>query len=554
MRYERGARTEFGETTILSPALSLGTPVDGIVSLGLFEDVVVRGAIGDGTTDDSAAIQEAIDAAEVSGGAVYFPIGVYLINTGLQAVLSNNLGINFVGAGFGSVLKAGGAITMFEVDLGTSNYQGAVIENLRFDLNAKDATAILMNGAGQHSTLQKLWMHNNSGSATKAFIKLDADSHSLSIRDVRIKGESASGDGVEVIPNIVTIDALDVTGVRHCVKVPAASNITSLTIQNSRLDDSVSAFFIDGAAARSVNFIHNRCENNSGPHLDLTGFDATTNKIVGLTVDDNYFTGMDSAAQDGVKLFRIDSVSIKRNHFKGASASAECVVFTSGVSNVSLDENSVDGPAVTMPGISAVPLPYNNVTYTQSSSIVGAGSDVRVAGDIFPEADINNDQDIVFNVDSNRLSAGGVSTRLRTRNTAGSSVARLDITGAHDIARCRIVNARLDQDSTALVTGDFALSGGWGTTASVGSLSGTDQRAKFTVTSAGTGQGANPTITLTFTDGTWLAAPFALVSRNGGNQAAVLPTWTTTTSTLVITFPGTPVAAETYTLEFIVLG
>ena len=95
MRYERGARTEFGETTILSPALSLGTPVDGIVSLGLFEDVVVRGAIGDGTTDDSAAIQEAIDAAEVSGGAVYFPIGVYLINTGLQAVLSNNLGINF---------------------------------------------------------------------------------------------------------------------------------------------------------------------------------------------------------------------------------------------------------------------------------------------------------------------------------------------------------------------------------------------------------------------------------------------------------------------------
>jgi hypothetical protein len=107
---------------------------------------------------------------------------------------------------------------------------------------------------------------------------------------------------------------------------------------------------------------------------------------------------------------------------------------------------------------------------------------------------------------------------------------------------------------TPLVAGDIALSAGWGTTASVSAISGTDQRHRFTITSAGTGQGANPTATLTFKDGTWTAAPFAVCSRNGGDQASVLPTWTTTATTLIITFPGTPTAAQTFSFECVVMG
>ncbi len=107
---------------------------------------------------------------------------------------------------------------------------------------------------------------------------------------------------------------------------------------------------------------------------------------------------------------------------------------------------------------------------------------------------------------------------------------------------------------TALVAGDFALSAGWGTTASVSAVSGTDQRFRITVTSAGTGQGANPTITLTFKDGTWTAAPFVAFTRNGGSQLSITQDWTTTATTLVVTWRGTPVAAETYTFETVVMG
>lgn len=69
---------------------------------------------------------------------------------------------------------------------------------------------------------------------------------------------------------------------------------------------------------------------------------------------------------------------------------------------------------------------------------------------------------------------------------------------------------------TALVAGDFTLSSGFGSTASIGTITGTDQRFRATITSAGTGQAANPTVILTFQDGTWSTAPFFVTSRAGG--------------------------------------
>lgn len=109
---------------------------------------------------------------------------------------------------------------------------------------------------------------------------------------------------------------------------------------------------------------------------------------------------------------------------------------------------------------------------------------------------------------------------------------------------------------TALVAGDFALSAGWGNTASVGSVSGTDQFCQFTITSAGTGQGASPTCILTFKDGTWTSAPIVQVNRQEfANQATMTFTVTTVTATAVtLTFNGTPVAAETYRLTLHVGG
>lgn len=108
---------------------------------------------------------------------------------------------------------------------------------------------------------------------------------------------------------------------------------------------------------------------------------------------------------------------------------------------------------------------------------------------------------------------------------------------------------------TAHVAGDYALSAGFGSTASISSVAtgSTDQRFKITITSAGTGQGASPTCTLTFKE-PWAVAPFVVASRSAGDQATIQFTAVATTTTVTLTFTGTPVAAETYTVTGLVIG
>lgn len=66
------------------------------------------GATGDGTTDDSTAIQNAINAAiGAGGGRVYVPAGVYLINAKLRIVGNY---VSFVGGGPASVIQAGSSL------------------------------------------------------------------------------------------------------------------------------------------------------------------------------------------------------------------------------------------------------------------------------------------------------------------------------------------------------------------------------------------------------------------------------------------------------------
>ncbi len=64
-------------------------------------DVIVYGAVGDGSTDDTTAIQAAIDAANgAGGGTAFFPKGVYLV-TGLTLYRK----VNLQGEGRNSVIK-----------------------------------------------------------------------------------------------------------------------------------------------------------------------------------------------------------------------------------------------------------------------------------------------------------------------------------------------------------------------------------------------------------------------------------------------------------------
>lgn len=91
--------------------------------LSQYISVADFGAVGDGVTDDSAAVQRALDYIAPLGGTLFFPRGRYLF--GSQVVIDRKyaayVGGTFVGernlivSGYGAEIRTQGAITAFEI-------------------------------------------------------------------------------------------------------------------------------------------------------------------------------------------------------------------------------------------------------------------------------------------------------------------------------------------------------------------------------------------------------------------------------------------------------
>jgi hypothetical protein len=109
-------------------------------------------------------------------------------------------------------------------------------------------------------------------------------------------------------------------------------------------------------------------------------------------------------------------------------------------------------------------------------------------------------------------------------------------------------------NGTSLVAGDFALSAGWGSTAAIASLNGHDCAWVGTITTGGTGIVANPTLTLTFHDGTWTNVPICITKIAGGTGSFSDITDAPTATTNVMTYNALPVSALTYIFASVCIG
>jgi hypothetical protein len=97
-------------------------------------NVTHYGAVGDGATDDTAEIQEALDAAAAEDGTVYVPAGIYRVSS-----LSIDSGVRLYGAGMGlSVIKANNTTVVLQNEHPTTGDDNIEVRDLTFHGN--DAT------------------------------------------------------------------------------------------------------------------------------------------------------------------------------------------------------------------------------------------------------------------------------------------------------------------------------------------------------------------------------------------------------------------------------
>ena len=115
-------------------------------------NVRTYGAKGDGTTDDTAAIQAAINAAvATAGGTVYVPAGTYKVTSTLTIPNSGQVGIQVEGAGTGAYAPNGGSTIKVSFASGDVFYMPGAGSGTGdpsfFDLNVDAGTVTRTSGA-----------------------------------------------------------------------------------------------------------------------------------------------------------------------------------------------------------------------------------------------------------------------------------------------------------------------------------------------------------------------------------------------------------------------
>jgi len=476
------------------------------------------GARADGVTDDSAAVQAAINSnyfagASNSGGRVYFPAGIYLLNSQID-VTDFQLGISLVGPRStsltgvlekqrGANLRGNHVGIMFDF----TGSRLVTLENLFIDNGASIPSVGLLfarsttNTFADFNTLRQVYLFlasrpaANGGNGTVALYNRAAEIFS-------VEHSMFGADNPAVITSSATF------GVASAFKTIGGSSSTSFMTFDENCSFAVATNGIGNALFLSM--VRNLHFNNSSFYRNTGG---TNNFALRIYQSDNVLVS------GQIEVFpRLLDLSGLNHNIK---------LETSIVSDVGSTIYFSTAGAALYRGLVNV-LPISGSVVQNLFSMLGETAAVTGC-----TVHLYNNQ------------------AFGTISEAGQNYLIGDVTAGVTLdSKTTYVKRLSAKAATALAAGDFALSGGWGSTASVGTVRGTDQFFSFVITSAGTGQGASPTITLTYHDGTWTTAPPVTCNRQdfASQPTVTFSTNDTSATALVLTFNGTPVAAESFKL------
>lgn len=468
------------------------------------------GAARDGTTNDASAIQAAINATG-SNARVELAPGTYKLGAQLTIPITydyftlNGYGAKFLGAFNGVLLKIS--------DTTTTNDHATYIT----------IQGLTIEGSGDTDTTY----------ASQTAIEIDAiigcylrDVTIVEIPNIGIVGTKSAASGSQYWNKVV----FENVAVRFCgfnlVYVGTGSAGDDLTCVNCLFNhggSQVSTNSPDGAVHINVISLSMHGIEVSGTYSATTAgagyrWGMLINNASGVLAGMHWELNGNNQAGSGDLLLDTNAnglMVLGSNHYTSDTTGAKYAIITTSKDNV------IDG--VVWAG--NVTHTYDYIVNANGATNIRIGS-IRDIGSAGPNV-------AVLNINS------GFQKAIEVKNG--------------DYFECTRRREKYQTAYSASSPAQVALNANWGTTASVGSVSAYDSHGDLRVSSAGTGQAANATITITFADGAWPVAPTAHVQQRGGTSLGAI-TWTCSTSALTITVPNAPVAGQNYDFCWSLIG
>ena len=313
-------------------------PYGTAAGTGDFFNVKSFGATGDGTTDDSAAINAAIDAANsVGGGTVYFPYGTYRL---LSAITSlNDRGVRLLGVygdglmttGVGAVLVNDTGAAAISVNNAVVRGQSTVIERLAIiDGTTGGTYSIQLTGTYQvlvtncafetpllltstrDTTIDRCYFTGTTG----GYVQLSSATIDTIIRDCNFEGSGGSSSC------IASADC-EITGFR--VVNNQAASLSGTFLGLTQASNKVTNLHIEG---NHITSITGETVPASKALIDLAG--SFADAFDGVSIENNYFDWDAATYTWGIKGAYVNNSTFSNNRFDTAAITAD----------ISLDANS----------------------------------------------------------------------------------------------------------------------------------------------------------------------------------------------------------------------
>lgn len=304
-------------------------------------NAVDLGADPTGVTDSSTHIQGAIDAAEAVGGTPYVPPGTYRLNTGLtwlHATSADRGNITIIGSGYDTVFQAGAdGLTLLTVDQSSSNYQGMLIEGIRFEMGNYSGRALHVRRGGSLGKLHRLWARGGTN-ITGGLIELGVEA-TTEVTDFTI-------EDVYCYANVFTTDrpafgmlvgALNTVHINHYSSVGPAIGFANqvspvrtssdVRLSQCRFENGVYGVKYESAGLLGYTIRDSRFEDLSAAGISIEGYDASNPATSGV-IEGCYFTSLSDTGEvgvfdgrrQGIALEKVAGLQISGNYFNAASA------------------------------------------------------------------------------------------------------------------------------------------------------------------------------------------------------------------------------------------